>query len=245
MTIITILIGLIILVIIYLLIVLYKNFYKNEITKEEIVNDINDQIELDSSKNILNENFKNTKNTNTNTLNTNKNLVLTIGISKKTPVGKATPDWDKVVNVEIKLFDDIVPLTTKNFRTIAKKGINGIKYNGSIFHRVIRNFMIQGGDILNNNGTGSISIYGNNFEDENFNIKHNKPGLLSMANSGPDTNGSQFFITTASTPHLDGKHVVFGEVVKGLESIRIIENVVTDSENNPYEKVEIIDIREV
>ena len=138
-----------------------------------------------------------------------------------------------------------MPITTKNFRQIAKNGINGKRYNNSIFHRIIPNFMIQGGDILNNDGTGSISIYGEKFDDEGFTIKHDKPGLLSMANSGPNTNGSQFFITTVPTPHLDNKHVVFGEVVKGFGFIKEIENMETDSNDRPYKKVEIVDIREV
>lgn len=147
-------------------------------------------------------------------------------------------------NVEIELFDDIVPLTAKNFRTLATKGVNNKSYKNSIFHRVIKNFMIQGGDIINQDGTGSISIFGQQFEDENFQLKHTSKGLLSMANSGPNTNGSQFFITTELTPHLDNKHVVFGKVVKGYDVIEKIENLATDANDKPYQMVRIVSIKE-
>jgi cyclophilin family peptidyl-prolyl cis-trans isomerase len=149
------------------------------------------------------------------------------------------------MDIEIQLYDDIVPLTCKNFRHIALKGIKNKTYNGSIFHRVIPDFMIQGGDILNNDGTGGISIYGDTFEDENFKLKHDKPGLLSMANSGPNTNGSQFFITTATASHLDNKHVVFGEVVRGYHNITKIENLPTDTSDKPYQEIQILSIKEV
>jgi peptidyl-prolyl isomerase D len=114
-----------------------------------------------------------------------------------------------------------------------------------MFHRIIKDFMIQGGDIMNGNGTGSVSIYGNSFEDENFKMKHSKPYLLSMANSGPNTNGSQFFITTVPTPHLDNKHVVFGEVVKGMNFIKRIELSSTDINDKPHEDIKIISINEI
>merc|ERR1712113_1013293 len=154
--------------------------------------------------------------------------------------------------VVFELFNEVVPKTAENFRQlitgeagIGKTAEKPLHYKGCLFHRVVKNFMIQGGDFVNFNGTGGESIYGGTFEDEDFILKHDRPYLVSMANRGKNTNGSQFFITTAPAPHLDNLHVVFGHVVSGKEVVKEIEDLDVDKKDRPLQDVRMVNCGEL
>uniref|UniRef100_A0A0K8SER1 Peptidyl-prolyl cis-trans isomerase n=1 Tax=Lygus hesperus TaxID=30085 RepID=A0A0K8SER1_LYGHE len=154
--------------------------------------------------------------------------------------------------VVFQLYSDKVPITSENFRALCtgEKGIGKtsgkpLHYKGIIFHRVVKDFMVQGGDFTVGNGTGGESIYGGTFDDEALDGKHERPFLLSMANRGKDTNGSQFFITTQPAPHLDGVHVVFGEVVSGQNVVLHVEQLPVDRMNRPLQDAKVVNCGEL
>ncbi|XP_050526989.1 uncharacterized protein LOC126897443 [Daktulosphaira vitifoliae] len=145
----------------------------------------------------------------------------------------------QIGRMEIGLFGRLAPKTVENFITILTKGIDGQTYVGTRFHRILKGLVIQGGDIVNNDGSGSISIYGDTFPDEILTINHTEMGFVGMANSGPDTNGCQFYITTKPLSRLDGKHVVFGKLVNGLDILYKIEHLPTDAIGRPNMEIRI------
>ena len=162
-----------------------------------------------------------------------------------------TIDGEAAGRVTFELSAHVAPRTAENFRALCtgEKGASAsgetLSYRGSPFHRVIKDFMLQGGDTTRGDGTGGESIFGGKFADETFALKHDGAGLLSMANSGPDSNGSQFFVTTAAAPHLDDKHVVFGKVVDGMDIVRRIESLETGDADRPVVDVLIADCGEL
>ncbi|KAL2329071.1 hypothetical protein Fmac_022498 [Flemingia macrophylla] len=160
-------------------------------------------------------------------------------------------DKQRLGRIVIGLYGQVVPKTVENFRALCTgekgKNENGLKlhYKGTPFHRIISGFVIQGGDIVHHNGKASESIYGGTFPDDNFKIKHSHAGVVSMANSGPNSNGSQFFITTVKASWLDGEHVVFGKVVQGMDIVYVIEGGAGTYSGKPRKKVVIADSGEI
>ncbi len=185
-------------------------------------------------------------------------LLLVVGLALADTLDEVTStvyfdievDGEDAGRITFGLFGKSVPKTAENFRALCtgEKGVGNrgkpLHYKDSIFHRIIPNFMAQGGDFTDGNGRGGESIYGNKFDDENFNLKHDKPGLLSMANSGRNTNGSQFFITFTETAWLNGKHVVFGEVIEGMDVLMALEKLGSGS-GAPSKEIKIKDSGEL
>ena len=144
----------------------------------------------------------------------------------------------KVGKVVVELYDDVVPLTARNFRELCSEGA----YRGSAFHRVIPGFVVQGGDYTSGDGTGGRSIWGGRFKDENFRLKHDREGVLSMANAGPNTNGSQFFLTYAKMPHLNGKYTIFGRLIGGQDTLDKMERVPVGPKDRPVTDIKLLEV---
>ena len=215
-------------------------------TNEDINEDINEDLDINDNnidiveqkENILNPIMLHNENINIITKELDKKILENSYIYFDINVGN-----EFLGKIIIKLYDHIVPTTCNNFRKLAISSPinddNQPAYTGCIFHKVVKDFMIQSGDFENNDGSGGVSIYGEYFDDEITELTHNKPGLLTMANSGKNTNNSQFIILTKPASHLDGKHTIFGEVIYGMDTINTIENVPVDNEYTPLEQVYI------
>ncbi|XP_042391405.1 peptidyl-prolyl cis-trans isomerase CYP21-1-like isoform X2 [Zingiber officinale] len=160
-------------------------------------------------------------------------------------------DGQHLGRIVIGLYGEVVPKTAENFRALCtgekKNGTGGrnLHYKGTKFHRIVSGFVIQGGDVTNSHGKGSESIYGGTFPDENFSVKHSRAGIVSMVNSGPDSNGSQFFITTVKASWLDGEHVAFGRAIQGIDTVFAIEGGAGTYNGKPRKKVTIVDSGEI
>lgn len=239
----------IIIAIISVIYIIYKNFDKHEenLESKKIINDENlKNIGFDKKidkKHKLKSALKKKKKKNKKSKKNKKKVKFNIPHAQYNQVKDDLVFFDIGTNnkyygkIVIKLFGDVVPKTCHNFRELCKQK----KYYNAPFHRIIKDFMIQGGDFTNGDGTGGMSIYGSKFRDENFKLKHDKSYLLSMANSGPNTNGSQFFITTNPAHHLDGLHVVFGEIYEGHDIIDELNIVRVDGNDKPLENIKILD----
>ncbi len=217
------------LIIVFIYFNLFSNDNKNNLDIEIKSNELEDEIKQDDEDVLHSEDIDSMFNISEGNEEeediNNKNIVY-LDINVNNHRGR----------ILISLNNKIVPKTCKNFSVLCEKKA----YVNCPFHRVIKDFMIQGGDFTNYDGTGGISIYGNKFNDENFTLKNDR-GTISMANSGPNSNGSQFFISTKDNNFLDGKHVVFGKVIKGMDLVDYIENVETDENNKPLNEILIVD----
>ena len=234
-----IVIVIVVIVIIIICYVLYNKFYKNHQTNtiKKIQTSVGKNISLEDiqNKNIINPEVINLEVINQDVI---KN------VEGGDPYFEIQIENDRVGRITFELIDDVAPKTCENFRKLCSNGLNmniNPSYKNSKFHRIIKDFMIQGGDFTNHDGTGGYSIYGDKFEDESFELKHNQPGILSMANMGPNTNGSQFFICTQEAPHLDGKHVAFGIVKDGYDIIEQLNNIQTGKNDKPLVECKIIE----
>jgi len=246
--------------------------YKGLTNYEEACNNLKEAIKLNPSDKKIREEFESSKKLRDQNKNKEGNLFaqfLKSGVYsdrdvKLTKHEDALPQYnpknpkvfmdiqigdDKPKRVMFELFKEKVPITAENFRALCtgekSSPSKKLHYKGNVFHRIIKGFMMQGGDFENENGTGGSSIYGRNFEDERTWLPHQIPGLLSMANSGKDTNGSQFFVTFKKTPHLNGKHTVFGRVIQGMTFIKEIEQLETGANDKPFNTVRIVNCGEI